>query len=435
MELTQNLWERFGFRDNPFDTRALSLSSNALLPITKAFVGRGMDSEESRVMTNFFRNPGGGRVVVEGDVGVGKTTFVNYHRYLWEKEAKDKLLTPASEISVYPTWTAQAFVMSVLGSMVSRFLILKGKKWVHDHDLLSEVEALTQVYIERSLRWSVSISVLGTGVGGSRATERATNVPDVGMPQLVSYLEHISSLAHDEGFAGITVHFDNMELLMQTDREGLGRFFDEIRDVLQTPGYYFVFVAPSGFFQTVIVPRERVRSIFFGQPIVVPPLAENEVLVVLRRRYELLSAEADHWVPPVSDQLVKHLYRLFRGKIRFVMDAVQNIVAYVPEGLPGTISDGMALEILVALANERASQLLTPTEHNVLAVAAGLEEFTNASLTALSGKRKQHVATYIEKFVRLGLVHRIRQEGNEIFYEVSADMRPLASGSTASHKE
>jgi len=426
MELTQNLWERFGFRDNPYDTRALSFSKSALLPIAKAFIGRGMDSKESRLMTNFFRNPGGGRVVVEGDVGVGKTTFVNRHRFRWEHEAKERLLTPSSEISVYSTWTAQAFVMSVLGSLVGRFLVLKGKKWVHEHDLLSEVAALTHVYIERLLRWSGSLTVFGTGVGGSRATERAMNVPDVGMPQLISYLEQLSTLAHDEGFAGITLHFDNMELLMQTDPEALGRFFDEIRDVLQTPGYYFVFVAPGGFFQTVIAPRERVRSIFFGQPVVVPPLSEQEVLAVLRRRYELLSTEVDHWVPPVSDQLVKHLYGLFRGKIRFVMDAIQNIVSYVPEGLPGTISDDMALEILAALAHERATQLLTPTERDVLVAAAGVEEFTNASLTALTEKRKQHIAIYIEKLVRLGLVRRLRQEGNEIFYEVSADMRPLA---------
>ena len=82
LELTQNLWERFGFRDNPFDTRALSLSPNNSLSVAEAFVGRGMESAESRVMTNFLRSPGGGRIVVAGDVGVGKTTFVNYHRYL-----------------------------------------------------------------------------------------------------------------------------------------------------------------------------------------------------------------------------------------------------------------------------------------------------------------------------------------------------------------
>ena len=435
MDLTQNLWERFGFSDNPYDTRALSFSERALLPISKAFIGREMDSTESYVITNFFRNPGGGRVVVEGDVGVGKTTFVNYHRFLWEHEAQDRLLTPSSEISVYSTWTAQAFVMSALGSLVGRFLVLKGKEWVHAHDLLSEVAALTHVYIERSLRWSGSVTVLGTGVGGSRAIERTSNVPDVGMPQLISYLEQIAALAYDEGFAGITLHFDNMELLMQADPEALGRFFDEIRDVLQTPGYYFVFVAPAGFFQTVIAPRERVRSIFFGQPIVVPPLSEHEVLAVLQKRYELLTTEAGRWVSPVSDQLVAHLYNLFRGRIRFVMDAIQNIVSYVPEGLPGTISDGMALEILSTLAYERASQLLTPTERDVLVAAAGIEEFTNAALTELTEKRKQNTAIYIEKFVRLGLVRRLRQEGSEVFYEVAADMRPLSPGSAASHEE
>ncbi|HCP32066.1 TPA: hypothetical protein DIT45_02300 [Candidatus Acetothermia bacterium] len=425
MELTQNLWERFGFRDNPFDTRALSLSNNALLPITKAFVGRDTHSKESRLITNFFRNPGGGRVVVEGDVGVGKTTFVNYHRFRWEHEARDRLLTPSSEISVYSTWTAQAFVMSVLGSLIGRFLVLKGKKWVHDHDLLSEVAALTQVYIERSLRWSVSISVLGTGVGGSRATERATNVPDVGMPQLVSYLEQISSLAHDEGFAGITLHFDNMELLMQTDREGLGRFFDEIRDVLQTPGFYFVFVAPTGFFQGIIVPLERVRSIFFGQPIHLPPLMLEEVLEVIHRRYELLAAEPDRWIPPVSDNLIEYLYKLYDGKIRFIMDSIGNIISHMPESFPGTVPDELAHAILLELARQKAGSLLTSTELDVLTEAARMEEFTNAALAERTGKLKQNIAKYIDRFLELNLAYPVRKESKQVFYRVAEDMRIL----------
>jgi CRISPR-associated protein (TIGR02584 family) len=117
------------------------------------------------------------------------------------------------------------------------------------------------------------------------------------------------------------------------------------------------------------------------------------------------------------------------------MDAIQNIVSYVPEGLPGTISDDMAMEILTALANERVSQLLTPTEQEVLATAAGEEEFNNALLTKLTDKRKQHIATYIEKYMHLGLVHRIRQEGNEIFYEVAPDVRPLAAVEAQRHEE
>jgi len=78
--LTQNLWERFGFRDNPYDTRALSLSPESALSVAAAFVGRDKSSTEWQLLTNFLRNPGGGCVAVEGDVGVGKTTFVNFHR-------------------------------------------------------------------------------------------------------------------------------------------------------------------------------------------------------------------------------------------------------------------------------------------------------------------------------------------------------------------
>jgi hypothetical protein len=51
MELMQNLWERYGFRDNAFDTRALSLSPGSLLSVAEAFVGRGMGATESKLMT------------------------------------------------------------------------------------------------------------------------------------------------------------------------------------------------------------------------------------------------------------------------------------------------------------------------------------------------------------------------------------------------
>ena len=145
--LTQNLWERYGFRDNPFDTRALSLSPGSLLSVADAFVGRAMTSPESNLMTNFLRSSGGGRVVVEGDVGVGKTTFVNYHRYLWQKEAKTKLLTPATEISVQGDWGTRELLLNVLTLLAGRLsLSMTPKKLESDH-LLTEIQALTGVLV------------------------------------------------------------------------------------------------------------------------------------------------------------------------------------------------------------------------------------------------------------------------------------------------
>ena len=49
LQVTQNLWERFGFRDNPFDTRALSLSPDSALSVAEAFGGRGEKSNECRL--------------------------------------------------------------------------------------------------------------------------------------------------------------------------------------------------------------------------------------------------------------------------------------------------------------------------------------------------------------------------------------------------
>jgi len=77
MELVQNIWTRYGFRGNPFDTAALSAMAEDILPIAKAIVGRGMDSPESKMLLGVLRSAGGGRAVVEGDIGVGKTTFLN----------------------------------------------------------------------------------------------------------------------------------------------------------------------------------------------------------------------------------------------------------------------------------------------------------------------------------------------------------------------
>jgi len=55
--LTQSLWERYGFRDNPPDTRTLSLSPGSLLTVADAFVGRAMTSPESNLVTNVVQRP------------------------------------------------------------------------------------------------------------------------------------------------------------------------------------------------------------------------------------------------------------------------------------------------------------------------------------------------------------------------------------------
>jgi hypothetical protein len=52
MLVAQDIWEKYGFRGDPFDTGPLSFHEDSLLPIAEAFVGRAMDSPESQLLTN-----------------------------------------------------------------------------------------------------------------------------------------------------------------------------------------------------------------------------------------------------------------------------------------------------------------------------------------------------------------------------------------------
>ena len=425
VELTQNLWERYGFRDNPFDTRALSLSPGSLLSVAEAFVGRGMGSTESRLMTNFLRSTGGGRVVVEGDIGVGKTTFVNYHRYLWQTEAKTKLLTPATEISVQGDWGMRELLLNVLTLLAGRLSLSMLPKEVEGDRLLTELRALTGVLVKEWSSVSGGVSVLGVGGSAGRTKSLAVQRGEISTAGLREYLHELLERVRRLGFVGVILHFNNLELLARRDPSRLATFFEEVRDVLQTPNVYFVFVGYSGMFQQIIVPQERVRSIFFGRSIHLPPLSREEVHQAIARRYQLLAARPKRWIPPVDDPVVDYLYEVFRGRIRFIMDAITSLVAYLPEGMTGTLAAEAAQSLLEQLTWERVQNLLTETELTVLRAAVREVRFTNSSLVKATGKGKQNIAKYVNRLLDLHLIHPAERRGRNVYYEISPDLALL----------
>ena len=122
-------------------------------------------------------------------------------------------------------------------------------------------------------------------------------------------------------------------------------------------------------FQQIIVPIERVRSIFYGQPVHLQPLKLTEVIKAIELRYKLLSIQVKRWIRPVDNSLVEYLYEVFSGKIRFIMDAITTIVTNLPEGVTGTLSTEVAKELLKELTHQNVQNVLTDTEHNVLQIA------------------------------------------------------------------
>lgn len=419
MSLTQNLWDRYGFVANPFATEPLSLVKNSALPIMDAYVSREGLLDPSTLLTNFFRNPGGGRIVVEGVPGVGKTTLVNYHRYRWEVEAEDKLLSPRTEISVQPDWTARTFLLSLLNALTSRLRLELGQKRFEKDTLLMEISAITGVWVEKSGSVNASISVLGSGGGFGKSDATNVKANTVTDDQLKEYFSRlIQSVREVHGFAGVIFHLDNLELLAQDGPRMLKVFFESIRDTIQEPHAYFVFVGYKGLFNQAIMPLERVRSIFFDTEVELEPLPLSQVYEVIQRRYTLLAEKGREWIPPVDDSVIEYLYDTFSGKIRYLMNAITSMISHIPDSYATPLTVEEATGILQKIHLGRIQRDLSPEERKIFIQAVALSPFTNASLSKKAGKTRQQINTLLRKLLDLHYIYHGEKQGNRQYYSV-----------------
>ncbi len=418
MELTQNLWERYGFTGNPFDTRALSLSKQAPLSIKDAYVERKEDAKADALMTNFLRNPGGGRILVEGKAGVGKTTFVNHHRYRWEAAAKHKLLSPPNEISVEVDWGGRDLLLALLAALSGRIRLDMGEKAFKQSKLLKEVAAVTSVHIENSGGFHLGGSLFGFGGSAGHSRSASLTVGDISDGKLREYLRGLLGTVKRRGFAGVIFHLNNLELLGRGAPEKIRAFFESARDSLQLPDVYFILVGYPGMFQQAIVPLPRVRSIFFDIPLHLEPLRPEQVMTVIERRYELLAVSGKQWIRPVQDDVVHHLCNLFDGRIRYVMNAVTNLICHVPDSYTGSLALPEAMGSLKVIMSSELRRSLQGAEERAFHAAACLQRFSNSDLVDQLGKSKQHIQKYLRHWLELGLVFRAEKEGRRQAYEV-----------------
>jgi hypothetical protein len=419
-DLTQNLWERYGFSANPFDTKALSLSEGAWLSVSNAYVSRKDGLEAASILTNFFRNPGGGRIVVEGEPGIGKTTFVNFHRHQWENEAVDKLITPATEISIQEKWEERDFLLNLMSALSSRLRLDLGEKKYSRYLLLREIAAICGVLNTKDGGFTIGGQALGTGVSIGKTSNRKIligNLTDHHLQQYFSLLIQFTRKVMNA--AGVTFHFNNLELLGQKGPQQLRIFFEKVRDILQETDVYYVFVGYRGMFQKVIVQAERVRSIFFDTPVYLDPLSIEEIQAIIERRYQLLALPGKNWILPVEDEVIQYLHQIFNGKIRYVMNAITTLINRIPESYSQPLVMREAIEILSSLLSSELKKSLPDEGVKMFFIAIRQGRFTNSSLVKQSGKSKQSVNKYIQLFLKNEYIHLSDIVGRNRFYEIN----------------
>ena len=417
-----NIWEAYGFKGNPFDTHPLSLYRESPLSIEKAFIGR-RNTDETELLFRLLGCPGGNRVVIEGEVGVGKTTFINYHRYFWEHmvDENQRLFSCFGEIPIYHNWQVKDFLLNILSHILHKLVLVYGIKTVSSDPLFEEMLMLDKVYQQHSYQ----IEGQFLGFGGGYGRNKQTTIPSISESRLQIYIQEAIEAICRKNYRGIILHFDNLELLETSQIETTQQIFQNLRDIFQTTNMYSIFIGPTGFFRKIISPLERVRSIFFGWPIYVPPLTKTEVLQVIDRRYELMAMKKLCWVKPVEEDCIPFLYDLYDGKIRFIMDTLQAIPSRFPKTIGKTLSLQEMQQLLFGFMEEKILQVLSTREFEILIKAASVDKFTNVQLASHFKLDKGNVTRYLQKFLKFGFIKVIKREGRNVFYEVSEDIKIL----------
>jgi hypothetical protein len=312
-----NRWTPFGLEDDPFFQEELGPRASDPYPVARYFVGREDD------VAALVRRVGGARssrTVVEGDAGVGKTSFVNRVKH---DLARHGVRTHEQPIRVTAETTLQSFVGDLLRVLLAMHAAAPAAApaarpgtgqgagaGAEGADLWARI---TRIAEGQFLRTG------GVGAAGFSVSAGATNIA----PQLGGDLYHdeVRAAVRDLAWGGpqgergrLLLHVNNLENLRDAGTARAATLFRSLRDLLLIPGAHWLFVGRPGTAAEVFQVHAETDSVMH-EPVLLDPFAPEEVAALLERRYRELRRGV-RFTAPVEPAAAAALYRRYRGDLR-----------------------------------------------------------------------------------------------------------------------
>lgn len=421
-------WQQFGLKNNPYDT--LPLIEGGYLSIEDAFVGR---DKEINFLDNLFESERRVCLAICGNVGVGKTSLANFQKVIW-KYRKTKLLfssrreIEASDLSL----NKKSFLLEVIGSMI-REIELIDPELLKD-ELISKLNRLLDIV--QTMDISGGISILGSG-GDFGMNKNFSQPLDLSISVLEKYFISLVNFIKEKEiggykYSGIIVHVNNFDVILseKENKKKVIQFFNEIRDILQTPDVYFLFLGPNNLFKDIINSQDRVKSVFFRTPLRIDPLSKSELIQAFEKRMELLkSDDIPNYIKPVKDEVVYNLYDLYEGDIRLIMSSISDILSKVSDKFGKSLSVNEAKILLAQERWERIEELIKLTEERKIilkTIIKSKDVVSQKEIASLSGKARANVSGYYFKELRdNGIVEIKGKIKNKPLWGLTKDYEPL----------
>lgn len=423
------IWEQFGLRGNPY--ASVPLLEGGELPITQAFIGR---EKERKYINDLFNTDNRACLTICGNVGVGKTSITNVQKFAWKYQEKQKPLfsfrreIEASEINL----NKKNFILEIMGSVIKE-IELVDPQLVKKHEFLIKLNQMVDIMQTMGLSGSVSAGAFGLNIQSNISEKQNTQPFYVTMASLEQHFDKLLHFIRTHKIAGVQyqgliVHANNFEITMKSNKKLVLQFFAEIRDFLQTPHVYFIFLGPNNFFKDIIAKEMRVKAVFEQTPIILAPLSKEELIQALDKRLELLkSPTAKQVIKPFDNLVIEQLYDMFAGDIRIIMSSLKDIVTYLSDKLPKTLPVDEALFLLGKERLSHIETILAQEQLKVLAYLASQETPVTQKMVADAlNKDQRNIASYYFKpLLEHDIIEVKLEEGKHKYWGLTKKYLPL----------
>jgi hypothetical protein len=411
--MPRDIWDEYGYHRNPFEPRALSATGED----AHLFVGR---EKEVETLSTWYVSSHSGGVIVEGPIGVGKTTLVNMAQH--KAHVHDAGILPCLKtVETQDGMTPQAFLLEVLAHVL--YNLQRMDPGVESMDEFQTLEQAVERGVLTSKGWQAHASLAGSGGGGGRQTVKTPTQPDqLTMMAVHRYLERVLQLARDRGFNRILVSINNLDIVDLDRFKGL---LQAVRDSsLALDGYLWTFIGPVGLRGELGEPAvQRVSELLRGAPVELGPLTLEQVQQAISARLKV-HRKSPQAIPPVEDDVVRFLYDASNGEIRYVLnrcgDIVEAITRHLPSPTPVTLEKARwVLRDIVAPAIEHAG--LKPKEQEVLRKIADRRRVQGKDFAEYGFNQYQGLFNHISSLAEKRLLVKERM-GRDVVYVPRGDV-------------
>ncbi len=392
-----NIWEIYGVKENPFSISPL-LVRGGIIPL-ESFVGR---AENIKRLIKILGSKGGSRTLVYGDIGVGKTSFVNLVR---SNAYGQKFFTPFKEIAVQEDWSPLDFIFNTLSGIYGTLKLMVEKPL--DESLFIKLNSLLELG-ESNLGFNLQVA--GFGGGFSEEQKQPTKIT---MLSLQNFFEEIINDINKNTRKEVIIHYNNLELLSETK---LRSVFNNLRDFFQTKGVHFIFVGNLTVHTTVqSVPR--FSSNLNDTPFNIEPLSFTEVKEIIKRRFDSLKMGNEfNYIIPYTEDSLKELYEIMNGNIRDILNSISTAIIQETEEKPVILDKDKLSKTLKEVLESRYLSKIAPRARDVLFEILKCREITNKAISDKLKIPRSNVSTYISDLQSAGCVYLRRKTGKDKFW-------------------